>query len=111
MCDAACSGRLDVLQWLVEHYPDQSRDDLMEIATWEGHLDVVQYFDKSTKQRASKWRLGAAATLERSSGVTGVLSWLWILLVCVPDPGASSDKRVPAACSKVRGEPRREREA
>jgi len=59
---AARNGHVDVLRWLVEHYPDKCRDSVMEIAGFQGHLDVVRYLDKSTKQRASRWGLGAATS-------------------------------------------------
>jgi hypothetical protein len=57
---AAYNGHLDVLRWLVEQYPDLCRDNLMQVAAWEGHLEVARYLDENTKQRASKWGLGAA---------------------------------------------------
>jgi hypothetical protein len=58
-CEAARLGHLNVLRWLLEHYP--GRDNLMEFAAWEGHLEVVQYLDQNTNQCASRWGVATAA--------------------------------------------------
>jgi hypothetical protein len=57
---AARNGHVDVLRWLVEHYPEKCSDDLVEIAGKGGHLDMVRYLDENTNQRASAWGLRVA---------------------------------------------------
>jgi len=70
---------VDVLRWLVEHYPDKCRKNLMEVAAWEGHFAVVRYLGEHTNQRAARWGLGVAMR-------QGWLRALLVLMQKYPNP-------------------------
>lgn len=61
LSQTACTGRVHVMEWLSERFPDAFTDRVMDVAAGYGHLELVQWLSLYRDEGASYWALNLAA--------------------------------------------------